>query len=336
MEPAIGNLAAIDAAGKHVVAWQGVRVIVPLDWEPGALSGAWNEGYFRIDERLAPRLVVRWLPDESTKKLFARAASRQAGIQQVAENYLDGLVRTHKKKRRKVEHRLTDRLLARRQLDITPVSFFEWELVGHNVYGVGFSGECPHSGRILLCEMTGMSMAETRDLAVRILATLRPYPEADDAVLWSAFGLRLALDKEWKLSGTSLLGGKVEFRFDRPDGSKLAVQRWIASIALGKGDLVTWAKKQLASDLKNEFRFRMERGLCRGHPAVLAEGTVRSAKERVAHSARRFVKIETAFHLVCRAWHCEPENKLFVVRAVCKESERGFADEATARFVCHI
>ena len=103
MEPSLANLAAVSAASKHIVAWQGVRIVLPDDWEPGAFSGDWGGGHLRIDERLEPRLVVRWLPKESTDKLFRRASSRQAAIDELADNYLESLERTHKKKRRELQ-----------------------------------------------------------------------------------------------------------------------------------------------------------------------------------------------------------------------------------------
>jgi hypothetical protein len=336
MEPTVANMGAIVAAGKHIIAWQGVRIITPTDWEPGALSGDWAGGHIRIDERLEPRLVIRWLPDESTRKLFAKAESREAAVRQVVANYLRELERNYKKKKQEVRHESLERLLPRRKLDISPIEYFAWTIEDPPLCGVGLGGECTRSGRVMLCELTGLDQRETRDRAAELLATLRPFPESDDSVLWSFFGLRFALDRAWTLSGSSLLGGKVEVRFSREGGAQLAVQRWIANVALGKGDLVDWAKNQLAKDLKGDFSFRMEKGRCRGHDAVLADGTKRSPRERVAHSAKRVFRVETPFFLECRAWHCEPENKIYVVRAVCKESEKGFADEATARFYCHV
>ncbi|MBD3177416.1 MAG: hypothetical protein GF320_19755 [Armatimonadia bacterium] len=338
MEPTLDRIKEIDRAGKHIVAWQGVRIVAPEDWEPGAFSGDWGGGYIRLDERLAPRLVIRWLPEDSTDKLFKKASSRAEAIRQVADNYLASLEKAQKKKRNEVFHEKADRLVPRRYLDVSPAAFFQWRSEGRRetTYGVGFAGECTTSGRILLCECTGEDEEENLASAAELLSTLRPYPESDDSVLWSTFGLRFLLPKEWTLAGSKLVGGRIEFQFKREDESKLAVQRWIANLAMGKGDLVSWAKKQLASELKREYQFRMERGRCLGHDAVLAEGTLRSAKERVVHGTRRFLKIETPFHLVSRAWHCEPENKIFVVRAVCKESEKELADDIVAQFVCHV
>lgn len=338
MEPTLDRIKEITAAGKHIIAWQGVRIVAPEEWEPGAFSGDWGGGYIRLDERLAPRLVIRWLPEDSTDKLFRKASSRAEAIKQVADNYLASLEKSQTKKRNDLVHERADRLLPRRSLDVSPASFFRWRSKGRRetVYGVGFAGECPTSGRILLCECTGEDEEENQRSAAELLSTLRPYPQSDEAVLWSTFGLRFVLPKEWTLAGSKLTGSRIEFRFKRDDDSQVVVQRWIANLSLGRGDLVAWAKKQLATDLRREFQFRMERGRCLGHDAVLAEGTIRAAKERVVHSTRKFLKIETPFHLVSRAWHCEPENKIFVVRAVCKESEKEFADEIVARFVCHV
>lgn len=338
MEPTLDHIRDITAAGRHIVAWQGVRIVAPEAWEPGAFSGDWEGGYVRLDEHLAPRLVIRWLPKDSTEKLFRKANSRAEAIRQVADNYLVSLEKSQTKKRRELHYEFTDRLVPRRYLDLNPASFFSWTSTGVRdvIYGVGFAGECPTSGRVLLCECTGEEEEENRRSAAELLSTLRPYPESDGAVLWSAFGLRFLLAKEWALSGSKLTGGRIELRFKRDDDSQVVVQRWIANLAMGRGDLVAWAKKQLAADLRREFQFRMERGRCLGHEAVLAEGTIRAARERMVHSTRKFLKIETPFHLVSRAWHCEPENKIFVVRVVCKESEKELADEVLARFVCHV
>jgi hypothetical protein len=336
MDPSLQNLPAIHQAGLHVVAWQGVRMVLPVDWEPGALSGDWGGGHIRIDERMEPRLVIRWLPEESTKSLFRRTESHAAAIEEIADNYLDGLARERKKKRKTVEHRKTERLLARRKLNISPITCFEWSCEQDGVVAVGFTGECPDSGRVVISELTGRSIDEVRSRAEALFPDLRLRPESDDAVLWSAFGLRVSLPNTWKLSGNSLVGGKIELRFAADGGQQLCVQRWIANLALGRGDLVEWAKKQLAKDLRGEFLFRMERGKCHGHEAVLAEGSKRAVKDRITYAAKRLVKQDTRVHMLCRAWHCEQENKIYVVRTVGLDSEAAFADEAAARLLCHI
>lgn len=335
MEPTFANLQAIEASGRAVVAWQGIRVTVPADWEPGAFSGDWSSGHMRIDERLEARLVIRWLSAESTAKLFARSPSRAAAIAQMAANYLTGLERSYRKRRRTVSHATVDRIVPRRKLNMTPMSWFEWSVERDGTCGIGFTGECAESGRVLISELTGRDPAEVRRRAEEIYANLRPFPESDDSVLWSCFGLRFTLSREWTLAGTSLVGGKVEFRFAREDGARAAMQRWVANLALGKGDLVAWAKNQFARDLRGEFVFRMEKGRCRGHPAVLAEGSKRSPRDRAAHVARRVFRQETPFFLVARAWHCEPENRIYVVRTVCRESDRSLADSMLAHFACH-
>ncbi len=335
MEPSVQNLVPIHRQGQHVVAWQGVRMVLPQDWEPGALSGDWAAGHIRIDERLEPRLVVRWLAEDSTRALFRKSANHAEAVERITDNYLEGLERERKKKRRPIEHRKTERLLSRRKVDISPITYFEWNGVNDDVCGLGFTGECPHSGRVVISELTGTDPAELRRRAEAIYGDLRLAPESDDQVLWSAFGLRFSLPNEWKLSGNALVGGKIELRFQTDTGRSLTVQRWIANLALGKGDLVEWAKKQLAKDLRGEFLFRMERGRCHGHEAVLAEGTKRSPRDRIAYAAKRLVKQDTRCHMQCRAWHCEPENKIYVVRAVGLDAEAAFADEAAGRVLCH-
>ncbi len=335
MEPTLANLDALIGQGMDIVAWQGVRLALPRDWEPGAFSGDWNGGHLRIDERLEPRLVVRWLPEDSTAKLFRRQPSRAAAIDELADNYLRNLEDSYKKKRKKVEHRKVERLVPRRKLNVSPISSFEWSLEGGETVAVGFTGECPTSSRVVICELTGTDWAEVRRRGEEAFSNLRLHPESDDAVLWSAFGLRFSLPREWKLSGNSLVGGKIEQRFQREGGEHLTIQRWVANLAMGKGDLVDWAKKQLAKDLKGDFSFRMERGRCRGHEAVLAEGAKRSAHERIAYAAKRLVRSDTVFHMVCRAWHCEESNKIFVVRTVSRASEKHLADEIASRVYCH-
>jgi hypothetical protein len=336
MEPSVQNLPSIHRAGMHVVAWQGVRMVLPTDWEPGALSGDWSAGHIRIDERLEPRLVVRWLAEDSTRTLFRKSGSRAEAIEQIADNYLEGLERDRKKKRLPIEYRKTERLLSRRKLDIAPITYFEWTSAKDGLYGLGFTGECSVSGRVVISELTGTNPLEMRRQAEAIYGDLHLAPESDEHVLWSAFGLRFSIPQVWRLAGNALVGGKIELRFVTDDGQSLAVQRWVANLALGKGDLVGWAKKQLAKDLRGEFLFRMERGRCHGHEAVLAEGTKRSPRDRIAHAAKRLVKQDTRCHMRCRAWHCEPENKIYVVRTVGLDSEAGFADEIAGRVLCHI
>lgn len=335
MEPSVANLATIHRSGRHIVGWQGVRLVLPLDWEPGALSGDWSAGHVRIDQRLEPRFVVRWLADDSTRTLFRRSATRAEAIEQIATNYLDGLAREKKKKKHPIESRKTDRLLSRRRLDLNPVSFFEWECEREGTVGIGFTAECPTSGRVVIAELTGREPAELRSTAEWLWPDLRLGPESDDCVLWSAFDARIALPKSWRLTGSSLVLGKVEFRFTGEPGETLTLQRWTANLALGKGDLVEWAKKQLARDLRGEFLFRMERGRCHGHEAVLAEGTRRAPRERIAYAAKKLVRQDAPVHMRCRAWHCESENRIYILRTVGLESRADYIDEVAGRVFCH-
>jgi hypothetical protein len=271
------------------LAWQGFSVELPDDWCPGQLAGDFANGYARVEDETRVRLELRW---ESPGRRVPSAS-------ELVDNYL---TQAAKKARGQPKPQVVrDRFVPElRDLDH---EVFTWR-GGPNAHSL--VAVCPEPTRLVHLRVF-FEDDDLKSATRRIFGSFRSTPE-DGLNEWSIFGLSFRAAASWRLEQSALRTGCLQLTFS-DDRDELEVARVsLAEMVLRKSSLEKWLAGFLERAL-SRFRWEARPAEHRGHKAVRVEGVSRA-------SARPLGLFRRKRCLTALAWHCEPMDKVFVVRLV--------------------
>ena len=181
-----------------VFGWAGIQLEVPTTWELSGLSGDQKTGYLRLDDGDMPRLELKW----------AYTRRKKPDLHATLDDYFKLIRKTYK--RRGTE------LSFRRNVDLVKEEgFFE----GRTALGFSWKGEIRANGlifhggkRVTIVQVMGRLKENWRPTVLRIFQSIVDRSEASQT-LWSAYGLKLGVPKEYKLERQKLLSGYLLFAF---------------------------------------------------------------------------------------------------------------------------
>jgi len=181
-----------------VFGWAGIELEVPTTWELSGLSGDQKTGYLRLDDGDMPRLELKW----------AHTRRKKPDLHATLDDYFKLIRKTYK--RRGTE------LSFRRNVDLVKEEgFFE----GRTVLGFSWKGEIRANGlifhggkRVTIVQVMGRLKENWRPTVLRVFQSIVDRSEASQT-LWSAYGLKLGVPKEYKLERQKLLSGYLLFAF---------------------------------------------------------------------------------------------------------------------------
>ena len=180
-----------------VFGWAGIQLEIPTTWELSGLSGDQKTGYLRLDDADMPRLELKW----------AHSRRKKPDLHATLDEYFKLIRKTYKK---------GGELSFRRNVDfIKDPEFSE----GRTVLGFSWKGSIRanglifHSGkRIIIVQVMGRLKENWRPTVLRIFQSIVDHGDAPQT-LWSAYGLKLGVPKEYKLERQKLLSGYLLFAF---------------------------------------------------------------------------------------------------------------------------
>ncbi len=297
---------------RQVIAWQGIRVVVPSHWTIGAIGGDEKSGYLRVDDRVMPRFEVKW-----------EQALKGSDPDKVVSDFLK-LLRKGRKGEKAEEVRKGIPLLPER--DGVKMTCFSWR---GTYRGYGVAWFCRECKRAVIAQVMGKAGTGLRELAQEVLASLEDHPKGD-MVPWSVYGLYFEMPKEWRLSEFKFLTGYVMMKFAKGE-EKVTVHRWaMADYLLSGGSLSDFLRERGSKSLRKS-KLLEEAVEVRGHEGLRAEVERRERPSRLRWLFRRPPKPR----LFCVLWHCDKTDKIFAVEG------RGWeeAEEQVGRLVrtmrCH-
>lgn len=181
----------------NVFGWAGIQLEIPTTWELSGLSGDQKTGYLRLDDADMPRLELKW----------AHTRRKKPDLHATLDEYFKLIRKTYKK---------GAELSFRRNVNlIKDPEFFE----GRTVLGFSWKGSIRANGlifqagkRITIVQVMGRLKENWRPIVLRIFQSIRDNPNAPQT-LWSAYGLKLGVPKEYKLERQKLLSGYLLFAF---------------------------------------------------------------------------------------------------------------------------
>lgn len=180
-----------------VFGWAGIQLEIPKTWELSGLSGDQKTGYLRLDDAEMPRLELKW----------AHTRRKKPDLHATLDEYFKLIRKTYKK---------GGELSFRRNVNfIKDPEFFE----GRNILGFSWKGGVRANGlifhagkRIIIVQVIGRLKENWRPIVLRIFQSITDHRDAPQT-LWSAYGLKLSVPKEYKLERQKLLSGYLLFAF---------------------------------------------------------------------------------------------------------------------------
>lgn len=180
-----------------VFGWAGIQLEIPTTWELSGLSGDQKTGYLRLDDAEMPRLELKW----------AHTRRKKPDMHATLDEYFKLIRKTYKK---------GAELSFRRNVNfIKDPEFFE----GRTVLGFSWKGSIRANGlifhagkRITIVQVMGRLKENLRPTVLRIFQSITDHRDAPQT-LWSAYGLKLGVPREYKLERQKLLSGYLLFAF---------------------------------------------------------------------------------------------------------------------------
>ncbi len=306
------------AAGlAREIAWNGIAIRVPRDWNLAAVSDEPGSGYVRVDDEDMPRVEVKWeLPKGAPD------------LEKVKRRLLEQVRRGSKKARAQLM--VVEPEEGQSGQGNPDLVTFEWRA---DVASRVQIQRCKKCKRVTVAQVY-MPLEEVRStLPERVLATLRDHP--DDAwVPWSVYEFRFDSPPEFTLAESHMYIGRLELNFARGEETLQFAQWGAADQRLGGEDLSTWVQREFRRELKNHRAEISEQA--RGEdPGVCVEGRDMAIRTRARAVAAALLKRETARVLRWHMWHCRGANRLYAVRGLLAPSGLGLFAECVERVVCH-
>lgn len=307
------------------VGWQGITLLLPDDWNIGAIGGDKAQGYLRFDDADMPRLELKW----------ADAGTAFVDLDKIVEKYLRDIQGGRKRpqgKKNKTEVSRDVKLASKRKLKGKKAAqFFSWK---SDTQGFGAAWFCPDCHRTVILQVMGPLDEPVQELAEQVLVEIDDHPKEGEWVLWSAYGFDFYSPQDWNLASQKLMAGLIEIGLAK-DTEGLHVSRWgMANVILRRQSLEDWGKKELSKRLK-KFDAQFSEGQFRGHDAILIEGRTALPQEKVKSFVDHVRGKGYPDRVQAILWHCPEGNKLYYVEGIVDRENVGVVDEVGERIACH-
>lgn len=309
----------MDTDKWQTLAWQGITMKVPEDWNIGAIGGGREEGYLRIDSSEMPRVEIKW----ASSKGFT-------DVETIVDKYLNDLQKKRKRGEPEIQVQRDIDLVSKRRMRKKSLACFSWKAESQ---GYGAAWYCEQCERSMIAQVMAPGNERVKELATEIIGGIEDHPRGGWTT-WAVYGMQMQAPEDFQLTGQKLMAGLIEFSFER-EGEEIVAARWgMANVALRHKSLEEWARAELA-DRHKGIKLEFEPTEFRGHPALAVSG----AHTNVLMRARRFIMHcvrKSLPEFVCGlVWHCEPTNRLYYVGGLFDEHHVELRDELAERMICH-
>ena len=319
--------------------WAGIQLEVPTTWELSGLSGDQKTGYLRLDDGEMPRLELKW----------AHTRKKKPDLHATLDEYFKLIRKTYK--------RGTELSFRRNVNLIKDAEFFE----GRTVLGFSWKGSIRANGlifhagkRITIVQVMGRPKENLRPTVLRIFQSIVDRSDAP-LTLWSAYGLKLGVPKEYRLERQKLLSGYLLFAFGAkparfqtpikiaklvanrlrktngsvenidfspPDRGRLSVERYgPAEVMLGdykneQNPLEAWFRTKYAKAIRG-YGFEVTSDTDAEDERLTLIGEQTRLYDGVPFSPVLMLdKLSKRTALVFHLWHCHHSNRIYVIQSI--------------------
>jgi len=303
----------------QTLAWQGITVRVPEEWNIGAIGGGREEGYLRIDSSEMPRVEIKW----ATSKGFV-------DVDTIVDKYLNDLQKKRKRGEPEVKVERDTDLVSKRRMRTKSLSCFSWEAESQ---GHGAAWYCEQCERSMIVQVMAPGNEKAKQLAAEIISDMEDHSRGGWTT-WAVYGMQMQAPEDFQLAGQKLMAGLIELSFER-EGEEIVAVRWgMADVALRHDSLEQWARGELGSRHKG-VKLEFEPTTFREHPALAVSGAHTNPLLRARRFVMHCLRKPLAEFVRGLVWHCEPTNKLYYVGGLFDEHHLALRDELAERMICH-
>lgn len=335
-----GRLPALFATDTQLLGWQGMTVILPVDWNLASFGGNATSGNLRVDDGDGPRLELRWEQPKNAPNL-------ERSITQ----FLDRLEREAKKKQQHFQAADHPHLVAKTRKRKGQLVNFGWTGESGDVpagHGWGVAWQCGECGRVVLAHIIGRGLEKpekVQKLASEVLTTLECHGSGGWQT-WGLFGLRLEIPEEFQLARAKIVTGRIEIEWIRPrppgprgwtrHEERIRVWRMAAgNVVLDEETLEDWTVRVLAEPDKRRRFGEPEATMVHGHEAFLLYGVARHIRQRAVNWALDRLLRRRTPPAVLRVWYCAQSNKIFVLDTELSLSNAHVTNDVLDSLECH-
>ena len=339
--------------------WAGIQLEIPTTWELSGLSGDQKTGYLRLDDGDMPRLELKW----------AHTRRKKPDLHATLDEYFKLIRKTYKRKGTELSFRRNVNLIKEDE-------FFK----GRNVLGFSWKGDIRANGlifhtgkRITIVQVMGRLKENWRPTVLRVFQSIVDRGDAPQT-LWSAYGLKLGVPKEYKLERQKLLSGYLLFafgakpaRFQRlikiakfaanrlrrtegpvesidfspPDRGRLSVERYgPAEVMLGdyeneQNPLEAWFRTKYAKAIRG-YGFQVTSDTDTEDERLTLIGEQTRLYDGVPFSPVLMLdKLSKRTALMFHLWHCHHSNRIYVIQSIGSNNAHSTVQKVAESIECH-
>ena len=285
-------------------AWQGIRLTIPYEWNPGKIAGEAISGEVRIDDSQIVRLELEW-----------KNARGDDQVAQIVDRYIEGLAKNAKKKKSRLR---VDRSPDTLDLDLPQMKntqYFIWEsrFTVHTL-----SCYSPASDRLIFIRVMSRTDENLDNVLPRILNSLEDTPP-DEPYTWALYDLVCQSPPGYELDTFELKSGHVGLKFQQKDNTLHIDRLSLARTILSSKDLDQWYMEFFRKDLRHiEVDCQMQTD--NGNTRLSVHGLPKS-RWRGILQLLPFWNMRPRQNLSGQVWTDLKTNKIFAVQTYWKKPE---------------
>lgn len=284
-------------------AWQGVKINIPADWNPGKITGEANNGGVRLDDSQIVRLELEWKE--------ARGDDRVA---QIVDRYIEGLAKNAEKQKSKLRVERTVPLNNLNLPHMQNVEFFTWE---SNFIVHTLACYSPLSDRLLFVRIMAKRDESVEDILPLILNSLED-TDPKIAQPWALYDMQCTSPAGYQLESFELKSGHVRLKFEQENNTLLIDRLGLAKTILSKRQLDNWYPEFFGKDVRH---LHIDTHLKTEDNQYLTINGRPKSRWRGLLQPLPFWNMRPRQQLTARVWTDFEENKIFAVHGFWKKQE---------------
>ena len=330
-----------------VIGWQGIRCVLPPEWNLTGFSMERESGYLRADApgNSALTVQIRWTqanrPEQQTlyhtimpwvRFALKRPAppAAKTDLRGSLEKMLKESAKQAKKAKKEFESNLKPEK-AEGPNDERTAIHFTWTGEGR---AQGKIWQCSHCKRIVMAQVVGLQKdgGAISSVAAQLFSTLHDHAE-DGFDLWALYDLEMELPEDFRLESQKLLSGYLRLKFLR-GAEQIVIDRWgLANMTLKKFTLAEWFRNNAVARLKRMTATDYSDD--EGHTFAAWTGKLSAfSLIRALRDGRGGLRnVPTRY--TGGAWSCDESNKIYAVQVLHSAKHPDLWAEVVNRCACH-
>lgn len=325
---------------KTLIGWQGIRFVLPPEWNLTGFSIEPHGGYLKVDSPGTMFAQIRWTEPAHPKprtlfdytlqalrrlRVLKPAACQEPDLREVLEAFLADTRKQARKNKASFEHRIKP--CVQEAGGMRQAHHFSW--YGGD-QGQGKIWRCSRCGRTVIAQIVGRQKDDVAQIAAGFFSSMADHSE-DGWTTWALYDFVGAAPADFKLVRHKLMSGYLLLELERRS-ERLRLERWgLANVALKRFTLADWFRKVCEPPVGN-----VEEGALRhGHPAVEARGVPASLLKRASLWFRSGATLHPALCYSGCAWACMESNRIYAVQLWRPYKNPDLLDEVAQRCECH-